>query len=159
MKLKLFFAGVFILSVSFLVSNLLKEDPKIDVSTIRKLEAKSRYLDDVIKRKYFVHLHMPIYIKEIPRSVWGYTLYDGNGPLAIYLNASVLRDNPNYVINHVLAHELAHAVEKAIYKRKNRSHGKEWHEICQNISDGNCDRFVNDQFVVKEKIFSFFNRE
>lgn len=119
-----------------MIFNLTRSDAEITQKTIERLESKSRYLDQKIKRIYNVDLNLPVYIKEIPRQIWGYMLYNNKGPEAIYLNSNVLKDNPDYVINHVLAHEFAHAVERKIYKRKNRSHGKEWKEICMTISDG-----------------------
>jgi SprT protein len=122
-----------------------------------KIDQKSQEIESIIKRVYKIDFHVPIYVSEkLPKHAFGITVMDKQNKIAIYLNKNVMRESFDYMIEDVLPHEYAHAllfrVQRA-YAREGDGHSVEWQEVCLKLGGSRCDRFVNHDDVIREKLF------
>lgn len=141
-------------SVVFLLVLFFYPEKKLTQSDINRIENKKQELIQKTKEIYGFYYDLPLFIEPINKQIWGAMLYSGGRPKKIVINRDFYLENPDYVINSVMPHEWAHVVARLIYKKDIKGHGKEWLSICKSLSNGQCARYVQDEFVVEEKIRS-----
>ncbi len=152
------FTAIVIVSLSLMViifyndynfkSNPLSKDIQ------KRLYAKKKQVVYQIKIKYNINLKVPIIVSDkLPNNLFGLTSFK-DGKIKIYLNKKRFKENENYMIESVLEHEYAHAVMFYFKKftKSNGGHTKQWQQICLNISDNKCNRFVGHNDILIEKI-------
>jgi hypothetical protein len=109
-----------------------------------RLYKKNREVVAVIKQKYNIDLNIPVIVTDkLHNNLFGLTSYK-DGKIKILLNKKRFKENENYMIESVLEHEYAHAVMFYFknFTKVNGGHTKQWQQICFNISDNKCDRYV-----------------
>ena len=110
-----------------------------------------------IKRYYKLNFKAPIIISDkLPDKNFGMATFDTRTQeIVIYLNKNHFFESEDYMINDVLPHEYAHALMFALghFDKRNSGHTKAWQRACQNLGGIKCDRFVNHQDIVIDKIF------
>lgn len=121
---------------------------------LAKLEHKNSLIKKAIQKKYNIDFEIPIIISDnLPNNLYGLASYK-NGNIKIQLNKNRFQENENYMIEYVLPHEYAHTLMFYFNKfdRTNGGHTKLWQQICFNIGGIKCDRFVNHNDILVEKI-------
>jgi predicted SprT family Zn-dependent metalloprotease len=84
-------------------------------------------------------------------------VYSSNKQIKIYLNKNRFKENEEYMIDDVMPHEYAHAImfELGNFSDENKGHPKKWQTICKKLNGLRCDRFVNHQDILIEKLNIF----
>ena len=121
---------------------------------LSKLENKNNVIRQTIKQKYNINYNIPIIISDkLPNNLYGLASYQ-QGIIKIQLNKKRFQENENYMIEYVLPHEYAHTLMFYFGKfdRENGGHTKLWQQICFDIGGIKCDRFVNHNDILIEKI-------
>lgn len=122
---------------------------------LAKIDSKKYELEVITKEKFHIEVDIPIYVdNSIPSHLFGLASYDTDGKIAIYLNKNRFKENEKYMIEEVLPHEFAHALMFVFgdFSSQNGGHPKKWEMICNKIGGKKCDRFVNGDDILIEKI-------
>jgi len=122
--------------------------------TIKKLQIKNNFIKQKIKQHYNIKVNIPIIIEDqLPNNLFGLASYK-KGTIKIFLNKKRFQENENYMINYVLPHEYAHALMFYFgdFTKQNGGHTKRWQQICLNIGGEKCDRFVDHNDILIEKL-------
>ena len=130
-----------------------KNNP-LSPKTLEKLERKNQQLRNIIRHKYTIDFHIPVIISDtLPNNLYGLASYK-NGDIKIQLNKKRFQENENYMIENVLPHEYAHALmfHFGFFERTNGGHTKQWQQFCIDIGGQKCDRFVNFDDILIEKL-------
>jgi SprT protein len=121
---------------------------------IKKLEQKERQITSLIYKNYHFKIKFPIIIEDqLPNNLFGLATYK-KGVIKIYLNKKRFQENENYMIEYVLPHEYAHALMfyTKDFTKENGGHTKKWQEFCYNIGGKKCNRFVDHNDILIEKL-------
>lgn len=121
---------------------------------ISRLEHKNKQLQELVQLKYNKNIRFPIIIEDqLPNNLYGLATYK-KGVIKIYLNKKRFQESENYMIEYVLPHEYAHAMMFYFkdFSKENGGHTKRWQEICFNLGGKKCDRFVNHNDILIEKL-------
>jgi Zn-dependent peptidase ImmA (M78 family) len=122
---------------------------------VNKIEQKHLELNQIVFEKYGIKVNVPIYISDtISNNLFGLAASDKRGNIVITLNKNRFKENEQYMIDTVLPHEYAHALMFLFgdFSQENGGHTKKWEEICSTISGKRCERFVQDNDILVEKI-------
>jgi len=122
--------------------------------TITKLQIKNNIIKQKIQQIYNIKVNIPIIIEnQLPNNLFGLASYK-KGTIKIFLNKKRFQENESYMINYVLPHEYAHALmfHFGDFTKENGGHTKKWQQICLNIGGEKCDRFVNHNDILIEKL-------
>jgi hypothetical protein len=122
---------------------------------IDKIEQKHLELNHIAFERYGLKANIPVLISDsMPNSLYGFAAITTQGKIIITLNKNRFKENEQYMINDVLPHEYAHALMFLIedYSQENGGHTKKWEEICTTISGKQCERFVQDNDILVEKL-------
>ena len=120
-----------------------------------KLKEKELYIKNLIYQKYKIRVNIPIEISsKIRNDLFGLTLYEDKENIKIILNKKRFYESSQYMINSVLAHEYAHALMFIFgdYTDENSGHSKKWQNICFSLESNDCQRFVNNNDVIMNKL-------
>lgn len=156
-KLKIIFLFFTIFATIVLILNLYSSY-KFDNNPISneikfKITQKKIEIVKLVKLHYYINFNVPIIITDkMDSSLYGLTYYDGKRKIQIFLNKKRLKENLNYILEDVLPHEYAHALVFRLGKFRGDGHSKEWQKICLNLNGKRCDRFVNNEDIVMEKM-------
>ncbi|MDY0121053.1 MAG: SprT-like domain-containing protein [Sulfurimonas sp.] len=152
--------GVVFLALAYLTYNYyetqkFKNNP-IPSSMQERIDQKAKEIEAIIQKVYNIDFEVPIYVSDkLPKQAFGITLMNKQNKIAIYLNKNVMRESFDYMIDDVLPHEYAHALLFRMqrgYAREGDGHSLEWQEICLKLGGSRCDRFVNHDDVIREKL-------
>jgi SprT protein len=122
---------------------------------VRKIEDKNLELKKIVFEKYGIKVNIPIYISDtISNSLFGFAAIDKKGNIFITLNKNRFKENEQYMIDAVLPHEYAHALMFLFgdFSQENGGHTKKWEDVCTMLSSQRCERFVQDNDTLVEKI-------
>lgn len=143
------------LGYSYYDTQQFKNNP-IPRSMQEQIDQKSKEIESIIQRVYNIDFQVPIHVSDkLPKQAFGITLMDRRGQIAIHLNKNVMRESFEYMIDDVLPHEYAHALLFRVqrgYAREGDGHSVEWQEVCLKLGGSRCDRFVNHDDVIREKL-------
>ncbi len=123
-------------------------------SIIYQLEIKNNSIKKKIQEKYNITFNIPIIIEpHLPNNLFGLASYK-KGTIKIFLNKKRFQENATYMIDNVLPHEYAHALMFYFgdFSKKNGGHTLKWEQICKNIGGLKCNRFVNHNDILIEKL-------
>lgn len=113
----------------------------------------------LIKKHYGIDFKVPIIIsKELGTKRFGMAVFNPiNNDIKIYLSKSRFKESENYMINDVLPHEYAHALMFKLgkFSNENGGHTKAWQNACINLNGLRCDRFVNHDDILIDKMGFF----
>jgi len=126
----------------------------LSTQTLKKLQIKNNTIKQKIRQHYNANINIPIIIEDqLPNNLFGLTSYK-KGTIKIFLNKKRFQENESYMINYVLAHEYAHALMFYFgdFTKENGGHTKKWQQFCFNIGGEKCDRFVNHNDILIEKL-------
>lgn len=122
---------------------------------ILKIEIKKNKLRTLIYNKYGVDVNIPIEItNKIGNNLFGMASYSVDKKIKIYLNKKRFQENEEYMIDYVLPHEYAHAMMfyLGFINVPNGGHTKRWQDICLALEGKKCDRYVNNNDILIEKV-------
>lgn len=125
---------------------------------LTKLNAKNNIIKQTIKQKYNIDYNIPIIIADnLPKNLYGLASYQ-NGKIKIQLNKKRFQENKNYMIDYVLPHEYAHALMfyYGKFEEENGGHTLLWQNFCHEIGGIKCDRFVDHNDILIEKIGTIY---
>lgn len=134
-----------------------KNNP-LSQETLTKLTQKNNIIKQTIQQKYNINFNIPIIISDkLPNNLYGLASYR-NGKIQIQLNKKRFQENENYMIEYVLPHEYAHTLMFYFGKfdQKNGGHTELWQKFCLNLGGIKCDRFVDHNDILIEKIGNIY---
>ena len=158
-KLKRYFTGVLIVGVLFMLYNFYQSysynnNPLSD-TVQAKIEQKRQTILSLIRSRFGLDFD-PIFVltSALPNNMYGLTAYRGEGQIIVYINKNRLKESLDYVLKDVISHEYAHAVmfRLGYFQSRNAGHSVKWQEICFALQGEICNRFVNHQDVVLDKL-------
>lgn len=120
-----------------------------------KIDKKAFELQKIIFYKYGDKIKIPIIpSSKIPDNLYGLTTIDKSGTIKILLNKNRFKENEEYMIDYVLPHEYAHAMMfyYGKFTDKNGGHTKLWQDFCLEIGGKKCERFVNGNDILLQKV-------
>ncbi len=121
---------------------------------LTRLDKKNNTIRQTIKMKYNINFNIPIIISDnLPSNLYGLASYQ-KGKIKIQLNKKRFQENENYMIEYVLPHEYAHALMFYFgrFEEGNGGHTPLWQKFCYDIGGIKCDRFVDHNDILIEKI-------
>lgn len=121
---------------------------------LQKLNHKNNIIKEKIVQHYKTNINIPIIIEDnLPNNLFGLTSYK-KGQIKIFLNKNRFQENESYMIDYVLAHEYAHAIMFYFgdFSKENGGHTLKWQQVCINIGGLKCDRFVDHNDILIEKL-------
>ena len=121
---------------------------------IQKIKEKENELKYLVYKKYGLKVNIPILIDDsIQDNLYGYATYKNND-IKIVLNKKRFQETKDYMIKYVLPHEYAHAMMFIFgdTTHENGGHTKKWQDICIALNGIKCNRFVQSDDIIKEKV-------
>jgi SprT protein len=154
---KIFFLLTFVSTVLFILvfyKDLEFQNSPLDQSVLRELQIKHNQIKQKIQQNYNLDIAFNIIIEDqLPNNLYGLASYK-KGIIKIYLNKKRFQENKEYMISYVLPHEYAHALMFYFgdFSKENAGHTKKWQNICYKIGGIKCDRFVDHNDILIEKL-------
>ena len=107
----------------------------------------------LIRLNFNYKSQIPLIISdEFDSRLYGLTAYK-EGKIKIYLNKKRFKESENYMIDEVIPHEYAHAMVFVLGKKaEGDGHTKLWQKICRRLDGKNCERYVDGEEIVKQKM-------
>ncbi len=121
---------------------------------MQRIHQKELMLKQKAKEYYSINTSIPILISnKMPSRLFGVATTNGK-KIAVYLNKKRFQESVDYMIDNVLPHEYAHAImfKLGFLTNKNGGHTIKWQQICINLGGIKCDRFVNHEDILINKI-------
>lgn len=145
---------------SILLAYLFYKDYKFNNNPLelkyqKQIELKTAQLQLNAYKKYKIRETFPIIISdEMPFNRYGATTFERDGKIRIYLNKHRFKEESHYMVTSVLPHEYAHAVMFYFkdFTKVNSGHTKRWENICKNLGGLKCNRFVQLDDILIEKL-------
>ncbi|MCK5294621.1 MAG: SprT-like domain-containing protein [Arcobacteraceae bacterium] len=131
-----------------------KNNP-LSLDIVTKIENKKNKIRALIYNKYRVDINIPIEITDkIGDNLFGLATFTKDKKIKIYLNKKRFKENEEYMIDYVLPHEYAHAIMFYFgdFTKENGGHSKRWQDICLALDGKKCDRYVNHNDILIEKV-------
>jgi len=122
--------------------------------TLLKIEKKKRELEKLVYKNYHIKKDIPIVLSsKLKDKLYGLAMYN-SGDIKIVLNKNRFQESTDYMIDYVLPHEYAHTVMFLLndFTKENSGHSKRWQQICLSLKGKKCDRFVNHQDIIFQKL-------
>ena len=119
-----------------------------------KIEQKRAEIEQKIWDHYQMAFNIPLILSDkMPANLYGAAVKEQDGSIKIYINKKRIKESLSYILEDVIAHEYAHALMfKKGYASTRDGHDERWQEICLNLGGSRCDRFVNHNDIVLNKI-------
>ncbi len=119
----------------------------------QRIDAKEQEVLRRMQQQYGYAVKFPLIVTDrFQGRLYGLTTYT-DGQIKIYLNKKVMRESIDYMVESVIAHEYAHAL--LFYQGHvdgGDGHTELWQKICTNLGGKNCQRYVDAQEVVMQKL-------
>ena len=130
-----------------------KNNP-LSSSVTNKINQEVLKIRQKIFQKYRVNVNFPIEISDkLPNNLYGMATINNSKEIVIYLNKNRFKESQEYMYA-VLAHEYAHAMMFYFgdLTKINSGHTKKWQQICYNIGGTTCERFVDRNDILIDKV-------
>jgi SprT protein len=118
-----------------------------------RIAAKEQEVLRKMQEHYGYAVKFPLIVTDTFKGhFYGVTSYN-DSQIKIYLNKQVMRESIDYMVESVVAHEYAHAL--LFYEGHidgGDGHSSLWQETCTNLGGKNCQRYVDAQDVVMQKL-------
>ncbi len=156
-RLEAFFISVVVVALVVLAMNYYDsyrfKNSDIPENYKERIAAKEREVLCNMQAHYGYAARFPLVVTDkFKGRFYGVTTYNG-GQIKIYLNKKVMRESIDYMVESVIAHEYAHAL--LFYQGHvdaGDGHTALWQETCTNLGGKNCQRYVDAQDVVMQKL-------
>jgi len=122
--------------------------------TIARIDNKKKELKKLVYENYGFKRDIPIHISsKLDNNLYGLAVYS-KGDIKIILNKNRFQESEDYMIDYVLPHEYAHTVMFLLgdFTRENSGHSLRWQNICLSLKGKKCDRYVDHQDIVLDKL-------
>lgn len=133
-------------------TNHFKNNP-LPTHILQEIKQKENRIKNLVKKYYDINVNIPIIIDDkIHSSLYGYATYK-NG-IKIHLNKKRFQETKKYMIDDVLPHEYAHALMFVFGDTtdENGGHTKKWQKICIKLEGLKCNRYVDTQDILTQKV-------
>ena len=154
---KIFFL-VIVISLGYIAYNwyqsyLFKTNP-LSADIQKRVEQREAEVLSLIYKKYKIRPHIPLVISdEFHSSLYGLTTYE-NGKIEISLNKKRFKESVDYMIEEVIPHEYAHAMVFILAEQSSKDgHTKAWQRICLELDGLSCERYVDNEEIIRQKIY------
>ncbi len=147
------FVSLVLFVIVFVKDQQFQQNP-LSKEILQELQNKEQFLKNKIYTIYNVKVNFPIIIEDqLPNNLYGLASYK-QGVIKIFLNKKRFQENKQYMIDSVLPHEYAHAMMFYFgdFTKTNGGHTKKWQQICYNLGGKKCDRFVDHNDILIEKL-------
>lgn len=152
------FMSITIISIILLVyvfykDSSFKKNP-LSLDILNEIKQKEKELKYLVYKNYGIKVNIPIIIDDkIDDNLYGYATYK-NDNIRIVLNKKRFQETKDYMIKYVLPHEYAHAMMFVFGDRthENGGHTKKWQDICMALNGIKCNRFVQRDDILMEKV-------
>jgi len=160
-KLEKFFLALALIPILYLAYNFynktqFKSNP-LPEKTLAKVQERKNTVLSLIQQNFNLHVDFPLIISdEFNSNLFGLTTYK-DGEIKIYLNKKRFKESQKYMIEEVIPHEYAHAMVMALGKRTSEDgHTDIWQKICLKLDGKFCERYVDNEELVRQKIINIF---
>ncbi len=130
------------------------EHAPLDAATQRQINEKVAEVRMLMRQVYGEAPDFPLVISDtLPSRLYGLASLNPQGKIRVVLNKKRIRESLDYILDDVIPHEYAHAY--MLYKGRvshDDGHSEAWQQVCRNLGGSRCDRFVNHQDVILEKM-------
>jgi len=152
------FMSITIISIILLVyisykNSSFRSNP-LSTEIIQEIKQKEKELKYLVYKNYGLKVNIPIIIdNNINDNLYGYATYADND-IKIVLNKKRFQETKDYMIKYVLPHEYAHAMMFIFgdTTHENGGHTKKWQDICIALNGIKCNRFVQRDDILHEKV-------
>lgn len=131
----------------------------LDAKIIDRINHKEKEIQILIKKYYGIDFNAPIIISDkLGVKLFGMAVFNPlDKSIKIYLSKSRFKESANYMIEDVLPHEYAHALMFKLgnFSKELGGHSELWQEACKKLNGLRCDRFVNHDDILIDKM-NFF---
>jgi predicted SprT family Zn-dependent metalloprotease len=143
------------LGYSWYQSRAFKNNPISSRIQTRIDKAEQKVLS-LIEQKFKIHPKIPLIISdEFHSNLYGLTSYKDK-EIKIYLNKKRFKESEDYMINEVIPHEYAHAMVFLLGKKSSEDgHTNTWQKICIELEGSRCERYVDNEDIVRQKMGGF----
>jgi len=140
------------LAYSLYQSYSFKNSP-LSVEIQKRVKKKEAEVLGLIEQKFKLKADIPLVISdEFHSNLYGLTSYK-DARIAVYLNKKRFRESVDYMIDEVIPHEYAHAMVFMLgAKISQDGHTKLWQKVCLELGGKQCERYVNGEEIVRQKM-------
>ena len=153
---KFFIAGIILalsyISYSWYQDNQFKSNP-LSAEIQKRVRDRQSHVRALIQNKYNIQPKIPIVISdEFHSNLYGLTGYK-EGKIKILLNKKRFKESEDYMIDEVIPHEYAHAMVFILGKKTSEDgHTKSWQKICFELDGKQCERYVDNEEIIRQKM-------
>lgn len=156
-RLEILFIVVIVVALSVLAKNYYDSyafnHNAIPQEYEQRIDAKEQEVLRRMQQQYGYAVKFPLIVTDrFQGRLYGLTTYT-DSQIKIYLNKKVMRESIDYMVESVIAHEYAHAL--LFYQGHvdaGDGHTALWQETCTRLGGKNCQRYVDAQDVVMQKL-------
>lgn len=152
---------IFIISIAaalgYLAYNLyqsyrFKHSP-LSVQIQKRVHKKEAEVLARIEKNFKFKTEIPLIISDkFHSNLYGMTRYK-DARIAVYLNKKRFKESVDYMIDEVIPHEYAHAIVFMLgAKSSEDGHTKLWQKICLQLGGRQCERYVDSEEIVRQKM-------
>lgn len=156
-KLEKIFILAIVAAVGYLVysqyqSYTFKHSP-LSLAIRDRVHMKENEVLALMKQKFKLTADIPLIISdEFNSNLYGLTSYK-DARIAVYLNKKRFKESVDYMIDEVIPHEYAHALVFMLgAKTSQDGHTKLWQKICLELGGRQCERYVDSEEIVRQKM-------
>ncbi len=146
-----FFALVYII-YNWTESRRFKQSPLSSI-TQEAINQRQNEVLALIRKHYGLDMDIPLIVSDrFSSQLYGLTQYK-DSKIRIYLNKKRFRESEAYMLEEVIPHEYAHAVMLALNKsHSNDGHTALWQKICLELDGKQCERYVDNEEIIAQKM-------
>ncbi len=141
------------LAYSWYQSNQFKTRP-LSKTIQERIQKRQTEVLSLIREKYALVPNIPLIVSdEFHSNLYGLTAYK-EGKVMIYLNKKRFKESEDYMIAEVIPHEYAHAIVFVLGQKSSQDgHTKSWQKICLELDGQDCERYVDNEEIIRQKMF------
>jgi predicted SprT family Zn-dependent metalloprotease len=159
-KLNLLFLTIIIVCVILLMLSWYKgyefDNNPLSQDIQKEITKKEYEIRRLIKEKYNVNMNIPLVVTDkMNGKLFGMATFDTQtNIIQIFLNKKRFKESKDYMLNDVMPHEYAHALMFYFgdFSKQNSGHTMLWEKACKKLNGSRCDRFVNHDDILIDKI-------
>jgi len=159
-RLEMFFLLLILTATIYLGYNWYKgtsfKNNPISLSAQLRIDKAEQKVLSLIQKRFKMNPKIPLVVSdEFHSNLYGLTSYKDK-EIKIYLNKKRFKESEDYMIEEVIPHEYAHAMVFLLGKKISEDgHTKLWQKICMELEGSLCERYVNNEEIIRQKMGSF----